>query len=56
VEELNAMDLEVIRRALALPDMQRFADQVVTICHKLGVPVPEWAAPRPAPAIPSGGS
>jgi hypothetical protein len=56
VEPLNAVDLEVLRRALSLPEMARFADQVVTICHKLGLPPPEWASARPAPSEPRYGS
>jgi hypothetical protein len=56
VEPLNAVDLEVLRRALSLPEMARWADQVVTICHTLGLPLPEWAARRPAPPEPRSGS
>ncbi len=56
MEPLNAIDLAVIHRALSLPEMARFADQVVTICHKLGLPAPAWSEPRPAPPEPRYGS
>jgi hypothetical protein len=52
VEPLNAIDLAVIERALSLPEMARFADQVVTICHKLGLAPPEWTRPLPPPGRP----
>jgi hypothetical protein len=54
VEPLNTVDLAVIQRALSLPEMQRFADQVVTICHKLGLALPDWATPRPQGPAPEG--
>jgi hypothetical protein len=56
VEPLNALDLAVIHRALSLPEMARFAEQVVTICHKLGVAPPEWTRPLPAAPEPRYGS
>ena len=56
--ELNALDLEVLRRALALPEMARFAPQVLAVSEKLGLPAPEWARPLPPPGPPpaDGGS
>jgi hypothetical protein len=54
VEALNTIDLAVIQRALSLPDMERWADEVVTICHKLGLALPEWAMPRPSTPPPEG--
>ncbi|MES1248231.1 MAG: hypothetical protein ABUS54_11235 [Actinomycetota bacterium] len=56
MEPLNAIDLAVIQRALAQAEMERWTEQVVTICHKLGLAVPEWATPRPAAPEPQAGS
>ena len=44
------MDVDVIARALAAPEMRRWEQQVVLVCKKLGIPPPQWAVERkPAP-------
>ena len=57
MEPLNSMDVEVIARALAAPEMARWAQQVLIISQKLGIPPPQWAAePKPSAGEPDGGS
>jgi hypothetical protein len=57
VEPLNTMELEVIARALSAPEMARWAQQVLMISQKLGIPPPQWAVePKPPAGNSSGGS
>jgi hypothetical protein len=44
------MDVDVIARALAAPEMERWAQQVLTVCAKLGIPPPQWAREPKQPA------
>jgi len=57
VEPLNSMELDVISRALSAPEMARWAQQVLMISEKLGIPPPQWASePLPPAGSPDGGS
>ena len=50
------MELEVIARALAQPEMERFAQQVLMVSKKLGIPPPQWLRePKPPAGEPNGG-
>ena len=56
MEPLNSMELDVIARALAQPEMERFAQQVLMVSKKLGIPPPQWLRePKPPAGEPSGG-
>ena len=56
MEPLNSMDVEVIARALAAPEMARWAQQVLMVSKKLGIPPPQWLRePKPPAGEPSGG-
>ena len=49
------MELEVIARALAQPEMERFAHQVLMVSRKLGIPPPQWLRePKPPAGEPNG--
>jgi hypothetical protein len=51
------MELDVIARALAAAEMQRFEQQVLMVSKKLGIPPPQWAVePKPPAGEPVRGS
>ena len=56
MEPLNSMELDVISRALSAPEMARWAQQVLMISEKLGIPPPQWASEPLPPAGETGGS